>query len=103
MNELVRSLEELLHHERRLALKADLEGIEKVQEEKRVVLDRLREEADEEAMAEVRRLGAFAQENLGLLRQLLAMLRALAGVGTATYGANGREVLDSPAAERGVL
>lgn len=102
MSELVRALQDLLERERESALRADLDALGAIQVEKRAVLDELRDTDDEDTVV-VSRLTATAQENLALLRQLTSVHRALAGVTPASYGADGRELVAAPSAERGAL
>lgn len=106
MDDLLQNLEELLTHERQAAIDADVERLEALQEEKRALFDRARDAGGLEG-PRFRRLSEMARANVGLMRQLVLVHRALAGVDQAGggYGADGRtqDPPDGPRLTRGVL
>lgn len=98
-----RALADLLAEERAAALGADLERLEAIQVEKRALFDAVGSFAEDPAF---QHLSQVARANVGLIRQLVALHRALAGVDAVGggYGADGREQLGlRPAFVRRVL
>ncbi|MCB9623957.1 MAG: hypothetical protein H6721_10155 [Sandaracinus sp.] len=87
----------LLHRERDAVRAADLDALQSVQADKRVVLEALKAAAiDDDVLEE---LGSFARYNVGLIRHLVSILRGVAGIPEApAYGGRGRIV---PPADRG--
>lgn len=95
-------LADLLTEERAAALSADFDALEALQEKKREVLDRIAEHGPKEG-PEFRRLGEVARANVGLIRHLVVLTRALTGADAAGYGADGKERSNgAPRNRRGV-
>lgn len=99
-------LAELLQEERDAALAADVDTLERLQEDKRALLDEVRE--IEGAASETwQSLGQRARANVLLMRQMVAFQRALLGLdsGGAGYGASGEPAMPAGPAttRRGVL
>lgn len=86
----IRRLAELLAREREAAIVADIDLLEVLQDEKRELLDlAYAEETDEPAL---HHLAEMARANVVLIRQLVTLHRALAGIDAVPgYGADGRE------------
>ena len=98
----IRELSDLLSRERAAALAADLDALETLQIEKRVLLDRGIDTNDRAYPSLMR----VARANVGLIRQLAALHRALAGIDTSpSYGSDGREhdSIPPPSFTRAVL
>jgi len=89
MTELARALGELLARERQAALLADVDALEALQADKRALLDEA-ERAGALDTPSFERLAAVARSNLGLIRQLVGLHRALAGMPPPAYGADGQ-------------
>ena len=90
MDELARAMEELLERERGAALRADVEELERIQGDKRRLLDRAEREGGFEH-ATLERLGERAKANVGLIRHLVTLHRALAGLPPGGYSPDGRQ------------
>ena len=103
MSDSVRDLADLLAREREAVLAADLERLTDLQDEKRTVLDRaIAEGAVDDATFQ--HLAEVARANIVLIRQLVTIHRALAGLEPASYGADGRAAHGMPPPHaRGVL
>lgn len=87
--------------ERECALRADVAGLDTVQEEKRQALALLLDERpSEEDMAIIR---AQAFENVRLIRHLVTCLQGILAPQGATYTAEGELPLGSPGRSRGRL
>ncbi|MCA9609518.1 MAG: hypothetical protein KC619_28160 [Myxococcales bacterium] len=103
MTELLTALAELLRREREAALAGDLEALEELQSEKREAVDALLEAAPDDPDA-IEALAVDARANVVLIRQLVGIHRALAGLEPSGYGADGRSQPPHAAgATRGVL
>ncbi len=104
MDDLLQELGDVLDRERQAALGADVTCLEGLQEEKRALFDRVRDAGGLEG-PRFRRLAEIARANVGLIRQLVLLHRALAGVDAqGAYGADGREQApEGPRLTRGVL
>lgn len=104
MSEASRALADLLRRERAAALQADVEALEVLQEEKRELLARVEREGGIDGPT-FEHLAEVAKANLVLIRQLVALHRALAGLAPGGYGADGREqsAFPPPSVRRGVL
>jgi len=89
MADLARALSDLLARERQAALHADVDALEALQADKRALLDEA-ERAGAIDTPAFERLATVARSNLGLIRQLVGLHRALAGIEPAAYGADGR-------------
>ncbi|HJL19624.1 MAG TPA: hypothetical protein RMH99_28430 [Sandaracinaceae bacterium LLY-WYZ-13_1] len=105
MSDVVRDLSDLLDRERAAALRADVEALEALQDDKRALLERARGadvSANDPALV---RLAATARANIALIRQLATLQRALLGLdASGGYGAHGEEVAPhAPRLARGVL
>ena len=94
MTDLARALSDLLARERQAALHADVEALETLQTEKRQLLDEAERTGALETPA-FDQLARVARSNLGLIRQLVSLHRALAGLPPAAYGANGRRTVSA--------
>ncbi len=90
MTDLARAMETLLARERASALRADVEDLELVQEDKRALLDRAAREGGF-APGVLEELGDRARANVGLIRQLVSLHRALAGLSPSGYRPDGRQ------------
>ncbi|MFK7988966.1 MAG: hypothetical protein AB8I08_23310 [Sandaracinaceae bacterium] len=98
-----RALADLLARERAAALDADLDALEAIQDEKRALFEEVGSFTDGPAF---QHLSQVARANVGLIRQLVALHRALAGVDAVGggYGSDGREQYGArPAFVRRVL
>jgi hypothetical protein len=89
MSEVVQAFARALSAEREAALRADFDGLLRVQEEKRALLPLLKETADP---AIVEELSEQARKNLRLLRHLLLCVEGTLGITAAapTYNASGQ-------------
>jgi len=100
MTDLARDLADLLARERASALRADLDDLEQVQADKRALFDRAEREGGIESAA-MQRLSEIARANVGLIRQLVTLHRALAGLPPSGYGQDGRQQIGAtPALSR---
>lgn len=99
--DLFAQLDDLLQRERRAAIGADLATLEELQQEKQTLIDSLKNLGQGVPTA----LGVRARQNIALLRQLVKVHRALAGVDAqAGYGADGKaSTRNAPGLSRGVL
>jgi hypothetical protein len=78
---------EVLDRERALALKADVDGLAEIQEEKRALLQQLQVSGAPEA--ETAKLKQQALSNVQLIRHLVACLQGLSTPPASTYTAGG--------------
>ena len=91
----LRSLTSVLVRERRAALEANIDALVTLQHEKREILEEIGPAVLEGPA--FRRLGEMARVNVGLIRQLVTVQRALAGFEAPDgYGKDGKERTASP-------
>ena len=87
MEDLVTEFAKVLEAERCLAIRADVDALGAIQEEKRVLLDKLLVSGAPPAETEKLRKKAFA--NVQLIRHLVACLQGLSSPSSPTYNAGG--------------
>jgi len=87
MTELVAEFAKVLESEREFALRADVDGLSAIQEEKRVLLERLLESGVSPEETSHLREKAFA--NVQLIRHLVVCLQGLSAPASPTYTAGG--------------
>jgi hypothetical protein len=101
MQEATETFVAVLEKERDCALRADVDGLSVVQEEKRQALALLlNEQPSEDDLAFIR---AHAYENVRLIRHLMTCLQGILAPQGATYTADGEIPLGSPGRSRGRL
>jgi len=84
---IVAAFGEVLDRERALALRADVDGLAEIQEEKRALLQKL--QASGAPDAETAKLKQQALSNVQLIRHLVACLSGLSSPPASTYTAGG--------------
>ena len=88
MSDAAQAFAAALDAEREAAIRADYEALLRIQDEKRVLLQELKQHATPEVVSE---LAERARTNIGLMRHLVACLRGYLGVETEpTYTARGQ-------------
>lgn len=87
MSEAVTEFARLLESERMHALRADVDALVAIQEEKRAALEKLLASGAPET--ETRRLREKALSNVQLIRHLVACLQGLSAPESPTYNADG--------------
>ena len=101
MHEAVQAFVRALEVEREAATRADLDALERVQEEKRALMAALKENAPPEVANE---LAALARQNIALIRHLTACLRGHLGLDAEpTYSARGEALMSNHNALRARL
>ncbi|MDB4973016.1 MAG: hypothetical protein JWN48_1357 [Myxococcaceae bacterium] len=101
MLEVVVEFEKALDHERALALRADVDGLASIQEDKRALLDQLL--ASGAGEQETQRLREKALANVQLIRHLVACLQGLSAPAGPTYNAGGARPSGIPSRSWGRL
>lgn len=92
MAALIAEFDKVLDDERALALRADVDGLASIQEEKRVVLARLIDSGV--SASETSPLREKALANVQLIRHLVACLQGLSASTGPTYDASGGRPLN---------
>ncbi|NOY92585.1 MAG: hypothetical protein GXP55_15440 [Deltaproteobacteria bacterium] len=87
MNAPARRFWELLELEREAARRADLDTLIELQAQKKLLVEAMGDQGIE--LEERDALAETAAENIELLRHLVALFGAIAGVGASTYGRGG--------------
>ena len=102
MNEACAAFEQLLVEERKAALRADVDALAALQEQKRALLDAVK--SSPEAARHAPQLLLNAENNLRLIRQLVSCLRLSLGVEEdPTYTSRGVRSISPEGVSRGVL
>ena len=101
MHEAAQAFVRALEVEREAATRADFDALERVQEEKRVLMAALKGTTPPEV---ARELATLAQQNIALIRHLTACLRGHLGLDAEpTYSARGEAVMSNHNAVRARL
>lgn len=101
MNDVVTEFSKVLDHERMLAIRADVDGLAAIQEEKRALLaELLASGAPEEVTAPLKNK---ALSNVQLIRHLVVCLQGLSAPPAATYTAGGGRPSNAPSRSLGRL
>ncbi|MGE0790445.1 MAG: hypothetical protein AB7S26_32510 [Sandaracinaceae bacterium] len=102
--ELLQELADVLSEERAAALRADVDRLESIQEQKRELIGRAKDQNVTDRPS-FHALSEMARSNVALIRRLVSYYRALVGDEAApSYGADGKSASGPPIlARRGVL